>query len=142
MRSIYSKNAHKVHELLQNMEEHLHFNVVAIITIKKTRVWDLKNVHTSRGHQTESKQSSGARLKVKDTFGIKDAWRWGESLQKVNSEEVMGDCKTVVCCVLLLLYKINGCMHQNCIMWYYSAVFNSPEIILGIFWQKFMGKNK
>lgn len=75
MESIYSKNAHKVHGLLQNMEEHLHFNVVAIITIKKTRVRELKNVHTSRGHQTESKQSSGARLKVKDIFGIKDARR-------------------------------------------------------------------
>lgn len=49
MESIYSKRAHKVHGLLQNMEERLHMNVVAIIVIKKACVQDLKNVRLTEG---------------------------------------------------------------------------------------------
>lgn len=63
-----------------------------IITIKE-KLARLKNTFdpSSRApHQTESIHTTGARLKVKDTFGIRDIERmvWGESYSRANSDGI------------------------------------------------------
>lgn len=112
MGSIYSWHAHKVHGLLQNMEERLHLNVASYARCDNYKIEeckstpDLKNVHphASRGPQTESKHTPGARLKVKDTFGIKDAERLEVRVySRVNSDGAV--VAKLLLCMLCCCYS-------------------------------------